>query len=272
MTSEILSQPQTDEFFGLKRVDVLGIGLSVLNMPTLLSVLRKAIDSRTKVRVAFCNVHTLTECLTDGGLNDTIQGCQVVSPDGMPVVWLGRRAGAHGIERVCGPDALLACCEDGLQRGYRHYFFGSTDETLAALTERLQARYPGMVVAGTYSPPFRDLTPAEDDDVVARINAAKPDIVWVGLGMPKQEFWAAEHQARIDAPVILPVGAAFAFHAGTVKQAPLWMRKRGLEWLYRLLQEPTRLWKRYFVSNTRFIYEVAKRELSLARKRPPAPR
>jgi N-acetylglucosaminyldiphosphoundecaprenol N-acetyl-beta-D-mannosaminyltransferase len=180
----------------------------------------------------------------------------IVAPDGMPLVWLARRGAAEHVERVYGPDVLIAASDAGQAAGYRHFFYGSTRETLRLLVERLRMRFPGLVVAGTYAPPFGAVSAEEDARIVETINSSGADVVWVGLGMPKQELWIAEHQDRLDAPLLMAVGAAFDFHAGTVKQAPRWMQRSGLEWLYRLAQEPRRLWRRYLLGNLRFAWLV----------------
>ena len=166
--------------------------------------------------------------------------------------------------RVYGPDLVLATCQRSLTTGYRHFFYGGNDGVADLLAKRLTQKFPGLVVTGTYTPPFRPLTPEEDAEVVARINAASPEIVWVGLSTPKQEYWMAEHVGRINAPVMIGVGAAFDFHAGLKKQAPVWMRHSGLEWLFRLASEPRRLWKRYLVNNPAFI-SLALQEIWRAR-------
>ena len=154
--------------------------------------------------------------------------------------WYGS-AGCRGfafVERVYGPDLLLACCQRSVSTGYRHFFYGGGTGVAERLIERLQSRFPGLQVVGSYSPPFRALSPEEDAEVIRRINAAKPDMVWVGLSTPKQERWMSEHRDRLTAPVLVGVGAAFDFHAGLKRQAPRWMQRSGLEWLFRLLTEP----------------------------------
>jgi N-acetylglucosaminyldiphosphoundecaprenol N-acetyl-beta-D-mannosaminyltransferase len=166
--------------------------------------------------------------------------------------WHGQR---H-VERVYGPDLLLACCAQSVARGDRHFFYGGAEGVAERLIGRLQSRYPGLNVAGSYSPPFGPMTAAEDADIVRRINEAAPDIVWVGLSTPKQERWMAEHAGRVHAPVLVGVGAAFDFHAGVKRQAPRWMQRAGLEWLFRLGTEPRRLWRRYLVNNPVFVWRV----------------
>jgi len=158
---------------------------------------------------------------------------------------------------------MLALCQRSLQGGYRHFLYGGAPGVPELLARRLQERYPGLRIVGTYSPPFRPLTPEEDAEVVERINRARPDIVWVGLGTPKQELWMAEHVAKLQNPVMIGVGAAFDFHAGIKRQAPRWMQKHGLEWLFRLSQEPQRLWKRYLPNIPAFFFLLALQKLGL---------
>jgi N-acetylglucosaminyldiphosphoundecaprenol N-acetyl-beta-D-mannosaminyltransferase len=169
----------------------------------------------------------------------------MVTPDGMPLVWLSRLLGKHRTERVYGPDLMRKMTAVSSQRGYRQFYYGGSEGVAEKLKQVLVNAHPSLEVAGALCPPFRELTPEEDQAVVDAINAARPHIVWVGLSTPKQEFWMVEHLGRIAAPVMVGVGAAFDFLAGTKRQAPLWMQRNGLEWLFRLCSEPRRLWRRY---------------------------
>ena len=208
-------------------------------------------DSGERLAVHFATAHTIVEAHDDPHLRAALaQG--LVQPDGMPLVWLGRRAGIP-VERVCGPDFLPALVERGIPEGRTHYFLGGAPGVPEALVARLTARFPGMRVAGTISPPFRSLSAEEDAAMVDEINAADPDYVWVGLGAPKQDLWVAEHRSRLRAAALLAVGAAFDFHAGTRRRAPGWMQRTGTEWLYRLVTEPRRLAGRYTRVNARFL-------------------
>jgi N-acetylglucosaminyldiphosphoundecaprenol N-acetyl-beta-D-mannosaminyltransferase len=176
-----------------------------------------------------------------------------VVADGYPLAWLGRRKGfAQMQRRVYGPELMEAFCEQTAGKGYRHFFYGGTPGVAEELAVRFAARYAGLEVAGTYCPPFRALTAEEDGEAVAAIEGARADIVWVGLSTPKQERWMFEHRERLSAPVLIGVGAAFDFHTGRVARAPEWMRENGLEWLFRLIQEPRRLWRRYLVYGSEF--------------------
>jgi N-acetylglucosaminyldiphosphoundecaprenol N-acetyl-beta-D-mannosaminyltransferase len=163
---------------------------------------------------------------------------------------------------------MLACCQASVARGYRHYFYGGAPGVAERLSERLKARFPGLQVVGTYSPPFRPDVSLEDTAVMDRINAAGADIVWVGLSTPKQEVWMYQHRPHLTAPVLIGVGAAFDFHAGVKRQAPRWMQRSGLEWLFRLTQEPRRLWRRYSRNNTRFLFELGLRRFRRTPRQP----
>jgi N-acetylglucosaminyldiphosphoundecaprenol N-acetyl-beta-D-mannosaminyltransferase len=180
----------------------------------------------------------------------------ITTPDGMPMVWSGRWAGVREMERVYGPDLMLAVCSRAVDRGWTSFFYGGGPGVAERLAQRLGERFPGLEVAGCHAPPFRPLTEDEDREVVDLINATDPDLVWVGLSTPKQERWMAAHVGRVCAPALLGVGAAFDIHAGLLPQAPRWMQRSGLEWTYRLSREPRRLWRRYLSNNPRFIRAV----------------
>ncbi len=198
-----------------------------------------------------CTTHTALECLDRPPMAEIARKADLVLPDGMPLVWIARRAGLPA-ERVYGPDLMLAVCEAGLFRNLRHCLYGATPDTLVRLASNLTERFPGLRIVESIAPPFRELTEPEKQAMADRINDAKPDIVWVGLGTPKQDFWVGEFRKRLNAAALIPVGAAFDFHAGRVRQAPRWMMRAGLEWLFRLAMEPRRLWKRYLIGNPRF--------------------
>jgi N-acetylglucosaminyldiphosphoundecaprenol N-acetyl-beta-D-mannosaminyltransferase len=175
----------------------------------------------------------------------------------MPLVWLGLLHGHRDVSRVYGPDLMLALCDRSQATGTRHFFYGGAPGVADLLVRRLKARYPDLAVAGTHSPPYRPADAEEDRNVLDAINAAAPDIVWVGLGTPKQDYWVSRHRGRLKAPVLIAIGAAFDFHAGLMPQAPRWMQRSGLEWLFRLLHEPRRLAFRYLVYNPLFVFKVA---------------
>lgn len=207
--------------------------------------------------VCVANVHMVMEAHDDPTFRALVNAADLVTPDGMPLVWTLRRKGYARQERVYGPELTLRVCERAAREGLPVGFYGGHPSALEALVESLKARFPGLQVAYAYSPPFRPLTPEEDERVVQAINASGARILFVGLGCPKQERWMADHKGRVRA-VMLGVGAAFDLHAGRVRQAPPWMQRLGLEWFFRLLQEPGRLWKRYLKHNPRFLWLVAR--------------
>jgi N-acetylglucosaminyldiphosphoundecaprenol N-acetyl-beta-D-mannosaminyltransferase len=214
------------------------------------------IASGDRTFVCITGVHGVMESQRDDDLRQIHNSAGMVTPDGMPLVWLSRLNGHRHVERVYGPDLMLACCKHSVTRGYRHFFYGGADGVAEKLAERLRKRFPGLKVVGTFSPPFRPLDVGEDNDAVRRINEARPDIVWVGMGTPKQERWMWDHRDRLDAAVLIGVGAAFDFHSGLKRQAPRWMQRNGLEWLFRLLSEPRRLGPRYLINNPLFLWKV----------------
>jgi len=211
------------------------------------------IEQRQRHYVCVTGVHGVMESQRDENLRRTHAGAGLVTPDGMPLLWLGRLRGFTHMNRVYGPDLMLQLCERSVAEGYRHYLYGGGEGIAQRLSEKLRERFPGIRMVGAHSPPFRPLTPEEDEEVVRRINVARPDIVWVGLGTPKQERWMEAHRDRLEASVLIGVGAAFDFHSGAKRQAPRWMQNSGLEWLFRLANEPRRLWRRYLVNNTWFV-------------------
>jgi N-acetylglucosaminyldiphosphoundecaprenol N-acetyl-beta-D-mannosaminyltransferase len=231
---------------------VLGVPIDALSWEDALNRLLAWAHSHDSRYVCICNVHVVVTASRDAAYRNVIQGSDMATPDGAPVAWMLRRQGFAQQTRISGPDLMQALCEHCAVGGVPVYFYGSTEATLAALELRLQTRFPELNIGGLESPPFRALTPEEDAQAIARINASGAGIVFVGLGCPKQEHWMAEHRGKIHA-VMIGVGAAFDFHAGTVQRAPAWMREHGLEWLHRLLSEPRRLWKRYLVTNTLFM-------------------
>jgi N-acetylglucosaminyldiphosphoundecaprenol N-acetyl-beta-D-mannosaminyltransferase len=247
-----------------QRVDILGVAVSAINMGDAIAVIEQWIDQRTPHYVCVRDVHGVMASRKDSRLRDIHNQAGLVTPDGMPLVWLARRLGAARTRRVCGSDLMHAMTALSAIRGYRQFFYGGGEGVANKLKSALIRRHPKLQVVGTMCPPFRMLTPQEDEAAVAAINAASPDIVWVGLSTPKQEYWMAEHRSRIKAPVLIGVGAAFDFLSGSTKRAPLWMQRSGLEWLFRLLTEPRRLWRRYATIVPAFIF-LSMRQLITAK-------
>lgn len=237
------------------RFDVLGVRISALTLDGAVQLIGKWIAEGGRHYVNVCTSGTVLECHDQPRLAQIVNGAGMATPDGMPLVWIGRWRGFQ-VARVYGPDLMLAVSEQGRARGVRHFYYGSTGPVLERLCDRLQQRFPGLEVVGRYAPPFRPLTEDEVRETAALINASRPDVVWVGLGTPKQDEWVGRFRPLLEAPVLVAVGAAFDFHAGTLRQAPRWMMRLGLEWFFRLLMEPRRLWRRYLIGNSRFVILV----------------
>ncbi len=238
-------------------VEILGVPVSTL---PLAETVRRVVDwalapeaDRARV-VCATTVHGLMEGWRDPGFRTILAEAAMVTADGMPLVWLGSLQGHAGMERVCGPSLMLRVCEASAGLPIRHFFYGGVPGVGERLAATLGDRFAGLQVAGWYCPPFRSLTAGEKQDVAAKIDGAGTDIVWVGLGTPKQERWAAEMRSRLATKVIITVGAAFDFHTGRVKRAPLFVQSAGLEWAFRLWQEPRRLWRRYVYNNPAFLW------------------
>ncbi len=227
------------------RGNILGVGVHAIQMQDALDQIQAWIESRQPHYVCVTPAHAVMDCLADPALRKVYNNSGLNTPDGMAIVWLLRLHKNKHVQRVYGPDLLLAACQRLLKNGYRHYFYGGSEDTLQKLVERLEKEFTGIQIAGRASPPFRSLSDKEIERQISDIRMAKPDIVWVGLGSPKQEIWMAEHLPELKVPVLVGVGAAFDFLSGTKPQAPRWMQRMGLEWLFRLATEPRRLWKRY---------------------------
>jgi len=247
--------------FQRKTAKVLGTPIDVLTWDEAIGRLLAWARNHDSRSVCICNVHSVVTARQDEVFSDVIRKADMATPDGAPVAWLMRRLGSLGQERINGPDLMWRYCAEAARRNESIYLYGGQQRTLDILQRTLLAHFPGLMIAGAYSPPFRALTPEEDTAVVEAINDSGAGTVWVSLGCPKQEKWMAEHRGRINA-VMIGVGAAFDYHAGTIQRAPRWMQRNGLEWLHRLCSEPRRLWKRYLVTNSLFIYYAGRQLLS----------
>jgi N-acetylglucosaminyldiphosphoundecaprenol N-acetyl-beta-D-mannosaminyltransferase len=233
---------------------ILGVSVAMTDYAGAIDAMDAMIASRERGYVCAVAVHALTVGLDDPEMADALRGATLVLPDGMPVVWALRSLGAEISDRVYGPDLMLRACERSLVNGARHFLYGGRDrEATLALAKALRRRYPGIAIAGSWTPPYRELTAAEAEEVVEVIDGSGADIVWVGTGSPRQEKWMARMRRRVEAPVMVGVGAAFDFHAGLVRQAPPWMQRRGLEWLFRASRAPRRLGPRYLRDNPAFL-------------------
>jgi N-acetylglucosaminyldiphosphoundecaprenol N-acetyl-beta-D-mannosaminyltransferase len=234
-------------------------------MSDALEVIEDWIKSGEHQYVCIRDVHGVMQSQRDEALRQVHNSAGLVTPDGMPLVWLSWLKGFRHVERVYGPDLMLACCQHFVTKGYRHYLYGGDEGVAERLAERLLEFFPGLKIAGMFSPPFRSVNEDEDREIVRQINLTRPDIVWVGLGTPKQERWMSAHVGRLTAPVLIGVGAAFDFHAGVKPQAPRWLQRSGFEWLFRLVVEPRRLGARYLVNNPLFVWEVLLQILGVRR-------
>lgn len=235
-------------------VEVLGIPLALTDYERTIEWIDATIATGQRGYVCVAAVHTVMACQEDPELRAAVLGSDLTVPDGQPLVWAMNALGNDLPGRVYGPDLMARYCERAALTGTQMFLYGGRDQdALVKLATTLRSRYPGLDIVGGYSPPFRPLTGEEEDGVVEEINRSAADVVWVGIGVPKQEKWMAAMRSRLQAPVLVGVGAAFDFHAGLVPQAPSWIQSLGMEWAYRLAREPRRLWKRYLRYNPRFV-------------------
>ena len=221
------------------------MGVSAVNIASTLEVIDSWLQERQRNYVCLTPAHSVMACYRDPEIRRIFNASGLTTPDGMSIVWILRRRGHRDVGRVYGPDLMLACCQRYLDQGRSHYFYGGADGVIEALESRLRSRFPGLIIAGGHAPPFRPLTEDEDRRVVDEINRSGADIVWVGIGSPKQERWMADHLGRLEVPVMVGVGATFDFLGGRKPHAPRWIQGSGFEWLFRLATEPRRLWPRY---------------------------
>jgi N-acetylglucosaminyldiphosphoundecaprenol N-acetyl-beta-D-mannosaminyltransferase len=246
------TQTLSDRYF-----NILGVRVSAVQVGDVIARMEGWIERRQLGRyVAVTGMHGIMEAHHDPAFREILNSASLVVPDGMPLVWLARLKGHNLKRRVYGPELMMAFCERSAPQGFRHFLYGGGPGVADKLATELANRFPGLVIAGTYSPPFRALTEEEDEWVMQRINQASPDVLWIGLSTPKQETWMHDHSGRLKVPAMLGVGAAFDIHSGRKRQAPAWMREHGLEWFFRLLQEPRRLWRRYVLYGSEFIFWV----------------
>lgn len=244
---------------------LLGVRVHAVQIPDAVAQIGRWIEEKQGCHyVAVTGMHGVMEAQHDPAFKQILNTADLVVSDGMPLVWAGRRHGFVSMKRrVYGPELMMTFCRQTAGRGYRHYFYGGAAGVPEHLAETLSRRFPGFQVAGCYSPPFRPLSEEEDHEVVARINASGADILWVGLSTPKQEKWMHAHREQLHVPVLMGVGAAFDLNTGRLTQAPAWMREHGMEWFFRLVMEPRRLWRRYLVLGSKFAWNVSLEMLNL---------
>ena len=237
---------------------VLGVRVNAVQIPDVCARIQDWIKNRDCCRyIAVTGMHGIMEAQHDPAFKSILNAADLVVPDGMPLIWLGRVQGCTLARRVYGPDLMLEVCRQSASTRRTHFLMGGAPGVADRLADALKHKFPGIVISGTCSPPFQPFTESQEEDLIRTINRAAPDIVWVGLSTPKQEQWMHRNRQRLNVAVVLGVGAAFDFHSGTRRQAPRWMRDVGLEWLFRLTHEPKRLWRRYLIYGPQFLFYVA---------------
>ena len=234
---------------------ILNVKIAAIDMKWLLDYTKKNIKKLSGDYMCVANVHTTVTAYETPDYLKVQNGGIMAIPDGGPLSSVGRKKGFQEMQRVTGPSYMEEILKISEEQGYTHYFYGSTEQTLEKMEKNLRERYPNLKIVGIYSPPFRTLTEEEDMEVIEKINQSKADFVWIGLGAPKQEYWMAAHQGKVKG-FMVGVGAGFDYIAGNISRAPIWMQKCNLEWLYRLVQDPKRLFKRYVETNTKFIWHA----------------
>lgn len=237
--------------------NILGVNIAAIDMEWTVDYFKKYVKDLSGDYICVSNVHTTVTSYEDPEYCGIQNGGIMALPDGGPLSSVGRKRGHSKMARVTGPSLMGEIFSISAEKGYRHYFYGSTEETLEKLYSKLEEKYPGLQIAGMYSPPFRPISEEEDEMIVRMINDTRPDFVWVGLGAPKQEKWMAMHQGIIKG-LMLGVGAGFDYYADNIKRAPEWMQRINMEWFYRLIQDPKRLFKRYMKTNTKFLWLVSR--------------
>ena len=248
-----------------QRANVLGVGISAINMEEALLRSEQLLYQQRKGYICVTGVHGIMEARRDPALRDILNRAYLCTPDGMPTVWVGRLQGHRAMSRVYGPDFMLEMCRRSVQHSFRHFLYGGGPGVAERLQRGLERKAPGTRIVGTFTPPFRQLTANEEEQLIAAVGEAKADIVWVGLSTPKQELFMARMIDRLDTHLMVGVGAAFDIHAGLLADAPTWMKVCGLQWLHRLILEPRRLWRRYLTNNPLFLLSIVLQFLGLKR-------
>lgn len=241
-----------------ERIQILGSPVSAINMEQACASVMEALAAKQKGYVCFGGVQLLSEAYEHADYRELLERAFLVAPDGMPLVWLGRLQGRRHMDRVYGPDLMLRVCEQSVARGFTHFLYGGNSGVADDLKAELERRFPGIRIVGTHCPPFRPLNTHEEATLVNQIANTKPDIIWVGLGSPKQDRFMRDYLPKLDTTLMFGVGAAFDFHTGRVPQAPSWVQRCGMEWFFRVCCEPRRLAKRYFRNNPLFVWRLIK--------------
>lgn len=254
--------PDAGSHFVHKHADVLGVQVSAVNMQAAIELAVQWVDAGSPGYACFVGVHGVMEAQRDPKLRYVLNRAAFSFPDGMPMTWLGRLQGFETMDRVFGPDFILEMCRASVRRGYRNFVYGGRPGVADQLAERLRQLCPGLEIVGTFTPPFRPLSVEEEEDLLARVAKAKPHILWVGLSTPNQDRFMAQYVDRLQVPLLAGVGAAFDFHTGSIRDCSRWIKRAGLQWLHRLLQDPFRLWRRYLLNNPWFLWRISCQLLS----------
>lgn len=239
------------------RADVLGVKVSAVNMSRAVAIAEEWIAVGRPGYICLTGVHGVMEAHRDANFRRILNGAVINAPDGMPLSWVGRWQGHRAMDRVFGPDFMSTMCSVSVAHGYRHFLYGGQTGVAEALKRALVQRFPGLQIVGTYTPPFRALTPREEDELFSAIQRTQPDILWIGLSTPKQEKFMAAYLDRLHVPLLVGVGAAFDYHTGRLKDSPRWIKRAGLQWLHRLAQDPRRLAGRYLRTHPAFLWHIA---------------
>lgn len=253
-----------DSCFSSPYANVLGVKISAVDLRSAVDLADRWISSTAgHGYICATGVHGVMEARADADLRRILNHAFLNVPDGMPMTWVGHLQGLRDMDRVFGPDLMMAMCRVSVQRGYRNFLYGGKPGVAELLSESLQKKFPGLQVVGTYTPPFRSLTPQEEKEALAKVQECEPHIVWVGLSTPKQERFMAQYVEYFQVPLMFGVGAAFDYHTGSIRDSPAWVKRMGLQWLHRLAQDPRRLWKRYLLNNPAFLWQIASQFLRL---------
>lgn len=237
--------------------DVLGVKVSAVNLEMAVDLADRHVAVGERGYICVTGVHGVMEAQADAEFRRILNGAFLAAPDGMPMSWVGRLQGFREMDRVFGPDFMMAMCRLSVERGYRNFLYGGKPGVAELLSEALRRKFPGLQVVGTYTPPFRSLTPEEESEVFAQVREARPHILWVGLSTPKQERFMAQYVDRLQVPLLVGVGAAFDYHTGGIRDCSDWIKRAGLQWLHRLMQEPRRLGGRYLRIIPTFLWHIA---------------